>query len=147
QNFHPEDKDLVMAGYLKALENKEPYEVECRLRRHDGQYRWFWITSAPRFRKDGKFVGFVGSHLDITERKRVKHILEGQKQALEQVVHGEPLSGVLETLANTLEAQACDKVMASIRLNGIEGEYLNQATVTGRSSYGWSTPILSSQGS
>jgi signal transduction histidine kinase len=49
--------------------------MEYRLRRHDGEYRWVYDTGVPRFNKDGAFAGYIGSCLDITERKRAEKTL------------------------------------------------------------------------
>jgi signal transduction histidine kinase len=57
--------------------------MEYRLRRHDGEYRWMLDTGMPRFEPDGRFMGFVGSGFDITERKRGEMRLKSAKEEAE----------------------------------------------------------------
>jgi His Kinase A (phosphoacceptor) domain./PAS fold. len=57
---------------LTANERQEPYRVEFRLRRKDGGYSWVIDAAAPRFSESGQFEGYIGSVIDITERKQVE---------------------------------------------------------------------------
>lgn len=70
ENLHPDDRSDVTAAYREAFESQTPYEIEFRLRRFDGEYRWVLATGMPRFDADGVFRGFTGSCLDIDERRR-----------------------------------------------------------------------------
>jgi PAS domain S-box-containing protein len=68
--IHPEDFGPRQAAFAEAFEAREPFTLEYRLRRHDGQYRWVLDHGAPRF--DGEhqhFAGYIGALLDITDRK------------------------------------------------------------------------------
>ena len=65
-DIHPDDLQKSLTVYLHAFEMQQPFRVECRLKRYDGQYRWILDTGVPRF-TDNVFVGYVGSCLDITE--------------------------------------------------------------------------------
>ncbi|MGB8275012.1 MAG: ATP-binding protein, partial [Alphaproteobacteria bacterium] len=58
-------------------------EMEYRLRRWDGQYRWFDDTGVPRFDADGVFLGFLGSGFDITRRKVAEQTLLATKEEAE----------------------------------------------------------------
>ena len=49
--------------------------MQYRLRRHDGEFRWVFDTGVPRFNADGSFAGYIGSCLDITERKLAEEAL------------------------------------------------------------------------
>ncbi len=55
-----------------AFDARQRFEMEYRLRRHDGEYRWILNRGAPRFAPNGQFVGYIGSAIDITDRKRVQ---------------------------------------------------------------------------
>lgn len=68
--IHPADVDRCREVYEDALTTRQPFEIEFRLRHHDGEYCWVVDRGAPRFDPDGTFVGFVGSCLDISDRKR-----------------------------------------------------------------------------
>lgn len=68
-SVHQEDLLEVVSTFQGYLERGEAFKREFRLRRHDGVYRWIVNTGVPRFTSDGKLVGYIGSCLDITERK------------------------------------------------------------------------------
>jgi PAS domain S-box-containing protein len=67
--IHPEDFGPQQAASAAAFEQRVPYVLEYRLRRSDGQYRWLLDNAAPRFDGNGKFAGYIGACIDITERK------------------------------------------------------------------------------
>ncbi|WP_201859320.1 PAS domain-containing sensor histidine kinase [Microvirga soli] len=69
---HPEDSGWSGDVFRTANAEKGPFRVEYRLRRADGTYRWAIDAAAPRFGVDGTFLGYVGSVLDITDRKQVE---------------------------------------------------------------------------
>lgn len=77
---HSEDIEHLFAVYEKAFDAREPFTMEFRLRRHDGEYRWILAVGTPRF-EAGNFVGYIGSALDITERRQAE--LDHQLQATE----------------------------------------------------------------
>ena len=56
--------------------------MEYRLRHHDGGYRWLAAIGVPRFHRDGSFAGFIGSCIDITERKLAEETLSGVSRRL-----------------------------------------------------------------
>jgi PAS domain S-box-containing protein len=66
---HPEDYDACLRNYERAFDERQSFEMEYRLRRHDGEHRWLLDIGVPRFNVDGSFAGYIGSCLDITERK------------------------------------------------------------------------------
>ncbi|AUX48835.1 hypothetical protein SOCE26_103770 [Sorangium cellulosum] len=72
---HAEDRPLFLSAYAAALGAREPFTLECRMIRGDGESRWVVTQGAPRFCATGAFQGFVGLSLDITERKRVEDAL------------------------------------------------------------------------
>lgn len=69
-SLHPEDQQTYLRAYFSAFQVHRPFETEYRLRRFDGEYRWILATDTPRFLPDGSFAGYIGSGIDITERKR-----------------------------------------------------------------------------
>ena len=64
---------------IREFEQREPFQLEHRLRRHDGEYRWVVTAGVPRYNAEGSFVGYVGTHVDITERKLAEAALASQK--------------------------------------------------------------------
>jgi PAS domain S-box-containing protein len=81
---HPHDYDRCLQTYLAAFKAREPFEMEYRLRRHDGEYRWVVDQGVPRYAPDGTFLGYIGSCLDITDRKRIEDERRLQAALLDQ---------------------------------------------------------------
>ncbi|HJY33533.1 MAG TPA: sensor histidine kinase [Vicinamibacterales bacterium] len=75
QGVHPEDRESCLATYLRAFDLRESFHMQYRLRRHDGEFRWVFDIGVPRFNSDGSFAGYIGSCLDITERKLAEEAL------------------------------------------------------------------------
>jgi len=86
---HPDDKGDCINRYIKAFDAEEPFTLEYRLKRHDGEYRWIIDSGHPRYNSAGVFEGYIGSCLDITGRKMVEY------------KHGEQANFV-STLLNTI---------------------------------------------
>jgi PAS domain S-box-containing protein len=69
KGVHKEDLKGCMKTYLEAFSDRQSFEMEYRLQRKDEEYRWILDIGVPRFNSDGNFAGYVGSCLDITDRK------------------------------------------------------------------------------
>lgn len=67
--MHPEDFQMCMDTYQRAFDRHETFQMEYRLRRHDGEYRWLVDLGVPRFDSNGTFAGYIGSCVDVTDRK------------------------------------------------------------------------------
>jgi PAS domain S-box-containing protein len=72
EGVHSDDYARCLSTYLTAFDAREPFMMEYRLRRHDGEYRWVLDDGLPRYGPDGSFSGYIGSCIDITERKRAE---------------------------------------------------------------------------
>ena len=79
---HPEDKERCLGVYAASFDAREAFTIDFRLRRHDGEYRWVMSTGIPRHADDGRFVGFVGSCHDVTERKALEDTLAERTRSL-----------------------------------------------------------------
>ncbi|MBC7898856.1 MAG: sigma 54-interacting transcriptional regulator [Saprospiraceae bacterium] len=79
---HKEDRQNCIDTYTIAYERREPFTMEVRLRRADGEFRWAYDAGRPRFASNGEFVGFVGCVVDIADLKATEQSL---KVAFEQI--------------------------------------------------------------
>ncbi|HEY3705817.1 MAG TPA: PAS domain S-box protein [Terracidiphilus sp.] len=83
EGVHPEDLERCMSTYAGAFERRENFQMEYRMRRHDGAYRWLLDTGVPRF-SEGVFAGYIGSCVDITDRKDSEESLADLERKLLQ---------------------------------------------------------------
>jgi PAS domain S-box-containing protein len=75
--IHPEDVQPIMDVYIAAFESRQPYYLPAiRIKRFDGEYRWFAVQVNPRFLSNGEFMGFIGVGFDIHEQKLVETVLK-----------------------------------------------------------------------
>jgi PAS domain S-box-containing protein len=82
EGVHPEDLAKCMDTYAKAFDARQPFDMQYRLRRHDGEYRWVFDAGVPRFSGDNSFAGYIGSCIDITDRKLAEEALSTVGQRL-----------------------------------------------------------------
>jgi PAS domain S-box-containing protein len=75
---HPEDRLRVEKAFREAVERREPFRAEYRLRRMDGSYRWALDTSAPRISEGAPPLGYIGSVIDITDRKAAEEAIQAR---------------------------------------------------------------------
>jgi PAS domain S-box-containing protein len=81
---HPEDLPRVVAGMTHSLATGDPYDVEERLLRFDGVYRWFQVRGAPERDAQGRIVRWYIVHLDIDDRKRAEEAVRADNDALKR---------------------------------------------------------------
>ncbi|MEM6752162.1 MAG: PAS domain S-box protein [Cyanobacteria bacterium P01_C01_bin.38] len=108
---HPEDRDKCVEIYVNAFDARQAFSMEYRLQNRNKEYRWILDKGTPRFDSDGNFEGYIGSCIDITERK------QAEKKIAEQAV-------------------LLDVATDAILLRDLEGTilYCNQSA---ESMYGW----------
>ena len=70
EGIHPDDVERCIEIYDSAFDARRPFSTEYRLRRHDGEYRWLLDNGIPRYTSDGEFAGFIGTCIDIHDRKQ-----------------------------------------------------------------------------
>jgi len=124
--IHPEDLNRLVDHWRSALASGEPGEIEGRLRRFDGVYRWFLFRATPSLDNDGRIVKWFGTNTDIEERKRAESLLAGENLVLEMTAKGNPLESILETLCRVVE-QAASGSLCSVILIDSNGSKIQQA--------------------
>ncbi len=79
---HPDDLRQLLKKWNEGLSSGEEFEIECRIRRYDGLYRWHWVKAVPQRNGLGKIISWIGTSTDIDDRRLYeKKLLEAQKQA------------------------------------------------------------------
>jgi PAS domain S-box-containing protein len=97
--IHPDDRERCAAVFHAAFETRARYSFEYRLRRNDGAYRWVLSQGAPRFDAEGTFLGFLGSLVDIEDRKLAE---EKMRQAAKLESLGVLAGGIAHDFNNLL---------------------------------------------
>ena len=118
---HPDDRGKFVAEWVSDLKAGHSLDSEVRLRRADGEYRWFLIRRVPLRDEAGNILKWYGVLTDIEDRKRAEALLSGEKRVLELVAKGNPLAEILDSLCRLVEGQASD-ALASILL--VQGDRL-----------------------
>jgi formate hydrogenlyase transcriptional activator len=87
---HPEDLDRLVREWLALMDSRKPGELETRIRRYDGVYRWFLIRVVPLLDEQGNVVKWFGSNTDIEDRKRAEEKLRQDEIELRQIADAVP---------------------------------------------------------
>jgi PAS domain S-box-containing protein len=103
---HPDDLPAVAAAWQRSVEAEEPYDIEYRIRRADGIYRWFHVRGLPLRPTAGRIARWYVLGTDIDDRKRAEALLAGEKRILEMVAGGHPLPQILDALCRLVEQSA-----------------------------------------
>ena len=80
EGVHPDDLDRCFEIYSTSFDRREPFSMDYRLRRHDGEYRWLQDNGTPQFDSEGLFVGYIGHCLDISELKLAEEALRRSEE-------------------------------------------------------------------
>jgi len=121
--LHPDDRELFVSKGLTARETREPFELELRLQRADGVYRWFLMRVAPLRNEQGEVVRWYGVSIDIEDRKLAEAMLAGEKRLLEMMARGDALGLILDALCRLVEEQS-GNVLCSVLMLDPDGIHL-----------------------
>src|SRR5467141_2830816 len=132
---HTEDRDRLMDFWRHLLDSGQTGEIEARLRRYDGEYRWFLFRAEPVRDNHGNIFKWHGANTDIEDRKRAEALLATEKRTLEMIAGGACLADILERLCETVDAQASN-IKSAVMLMDADGMHLRTAAAP-RLPKGW----------
>jgi PAS domain S-box-containing protein len=101
---HPDDCARLVEAYREAFLGRQPFDLEYRLRRGDGEYRWVQDSGVPRYDAEGEFIGFIGTCLDVTDHKLFDEMRAEMEHAGRLQIAGEMTSGLAHELSQPLSA-------------------------------------------
>jgi len=89
--FHPDDRQRAWDAWQRAVQHRDTYSVECRLRRADGGYQWWLIRGVPLLSANGEIRKWFGTCTDIEQIKRIEQELKEANASLDAIIENIPL--------------------------------------------------------
>jgi PAS domain S-box-containing protein len=127
EDVHPDDQARCLEVYQKAFAARLPFTIEYRLRRHDGVYRWVVDNGVPLYAANGRFEGYIGSAVDITDRKHTEQAaLHQSEERFSTVFHASPTAITITTLNSR---RFLDVNEATVQLLGYSREEMLGRTI------------------
>jgi len=121
--FHPDDLARAVEAWKHTQETGQPDEIECRLRRADGVYRWFQLRCLPLRDSEDRIIRWMSLHTDIDERKQAEDRLQLLFEVTNQVVSNLQLRDLLRAISGSIRrVMQCD--CASLALPNAENKQL-----------------------
>jgi PAS domain S-box-containing protein len=102
QGVHPDDLNRCLKTYNEAFDMRKPFVMEYRLRRHDGEYRWISDQGVPRYDRERNFAGYIGSCVDLTERRKAEREAQQQRSELAHISRLTTMGELTASLAHEL---------------------------------------------
>jgi PAS domain S-box-containing protein len=123
RRIHPEDQALWQTTIDRAIGEKSDYEVEFRILLPSGTVRYIHTVGHPVVNASGELVEFVGSSIDVTERKRAEALRDGESRILEMIARDARVEEILESLVRVVEAQFAG-LLCSVLLLDEDGQHM-----------------------
>jgi PAS domain S-box-containing protein len=89
EDIHRDDNYRYQQAMNEAYRQRQAYEIEYRLRASDGSYRWILEKGAPRYSERREFIGFIGSAIDISERRAQESALRASEQRYRHIIENQ----------------------------------------------------------
>jgi PAS domain S-box-containing protein len=120
--LHSDDSRSFVEEYDRSFDARENFSIEHRLRRYDGRYCWILNNAVPRLDADGSFLGYIGSAIDVSQRREAETNLHQQREQLAHMTRISTMGELAASLAHELNqpltavlanAQAAERLMAA----------------------------------
>jgi formate hydrogenlyase transcriptional activator len=121
--FHPDDRGPLADKWRALVASGQPGEIEARMCRHDGEFRWFLLRAEPVRDQHSRIVKWHGVNIDIEDRKRAESLLAAETRTLEMIANGAPLVDIIRKLCNTIDDQS-PKIISTVMLMDPDGTRL-----------------------
>jgi signal transduction histidine kinase len=122
QRIHPDDQARTVEQLERASREKTEFEFDYRIVHPDGEIRDIHTVGHPVLSPSGDLVEFVGTVIDVTERKRSEALRDGESRILEMIARDAPLEEILEKLVRVVEAQFAG-LLCSVLLLDEDGQH------------------------
>lgn len=141
QGVHPDDLARCLKIYTEGFDTRQPFTMEYRLRHHDGQYRWVADSGVPRYDAQGNFLGYIGSCVDVTDKKTLEVEAHRWEQELAHISRLSILGELAGSLAHELNqpltaivssAEAAERMIKNGHSTGDMAEALKEIAGEGR---------------
>ncbi len=112
QGIHPDDLQRYFDTYINAFNARQEFRIEYRLQRFDGESRWILDIGMPRFTSEGNFLGYIGSCIDINDRKQAeaeRELMLARSQQYAKQLHG--LTEAALTINSALSIEEVIKII------------------------------------
>ncbi|MEI6413338.1 MAG: PAS domain S-box protein [Pseudomonadota bacterium] len=137
-HLHPEDRERILAAWIHSLQTGENYDLEYRLRRHDGIYHWFKVRGTPVRNPEGEIVKWHGCNIDIENVKQAERIAEQANQAKSEFLAN--MSHEIRTPMNAIIGLT--QLVLDTPLNPQQRDYLQKVDNSARALLGILNDIL-----
>lgn len=95
KTVHPDERQQELSKFMYHFETRQLYKSEFRLQDLTGMYHWVTVQGSPRYAPNGKFMGYIGTCIDITEQKQAKKALEDSLKELSDIRHAVDESSII----------------------------------------------------
>jgi PAS domain S-box-containing protein len=125
EGVHPKDFDRCLQIYISHFDARKEFRMEYRLRRYDGAYRWIDDTGIPRYARDGSFLGYIGSCIDIHEHRETQRELRRRLLEVDQLTRRAD-EAELKNIKRTAELAQMNRFNVAGQLAATIANELNQ---------------------